>query len=53
MAVAAWLRAREVSALAAYIHPEHAASAGVARALGLTASDALVDGETRWSTSGR
>ncbi|MFI6006256.1 GNAT family N-acetyltransferase [Streptomyces sp. NPDC051366] len=53
VAMAAWLRAREVSALAACIHPEHAASAGVARALGLTASDALVDGETRWSTSGR
>ncbi|MER7466160.1 GNAT family N-acetyltransferase [Streptomyces sp. NPDC097981] len=51
-AMAAWLRTRQVSVLAAYIHPEHAASAGVARALGLTPSDTLVDGETRWSTSG-
>ncbi|MEV0410361.1 GNAT family N-acetyltransferase [Streptomyces sp. NPDC050448] len=52
-AMAAWLSSHQVSALAAYVHPEHAASAGVARALGLTASDTLVDGETRWSTSGR
>ncbi|KJY35466.1 acetyltransferase [Streptomyces sp. NRRL S-444] len=53
LAMAAWLRTREVSALAASIHPDHAASAGVARALGLTASGTLVDGETRWSSSGR
>ncbi|MFJ9341517.1 GNAT family N-acetyltransferase [Streptomyces sp. NPDC101733] len=51
-AVAGWLRTRGVSELSAHIHPDHAASAGVARALGLTASDTLVDGETRWSTSG-
>lgn len=51
-AVAAWLRTHQVPSLAAYIHPDHAASAAVARALGLTPSATLVDGETRWSTSG-
>ncbi|MFF1341936.1 GNAT family N-acetyltransferase [Streptomyces sp. NPDC058290] len=51
-AMAAWLRTCQVSSLAAHIHPEHAASAGVARALGLTATDTVVDGETRWSSSG-
>ncbi|MGW4300488.1 GNAT family N-acetyltransferase [Streptomyces sp. NPDC004646] len=41
-----------VSALVAYIHPGHAASAAVARALALAPSDAVVDGEVRWVDQG-
>jgi RimJ/RimL family protein N-acetyltransferase len=33
----------------AHIHPDHSASAGIARALGMTPTDAVVDGETRWT----
>jgi RimJ/RimL family protein N-acetyltransferase len=47
-AVAAWLSTVGVGRLVAYIHPEHVASMGVARALGLVATDARVDGEVVW-----
>ncbi|WP_072314147.1 GNAT family N-acetyltransferase [Agrococcus sp. Marseille-P2731] len=47
-AMATWLRQRGVATLIAHIHPEHAASAGVARAVGLRRTDAIVDGEERW-----
>ncbi|HYZ61371.1 MAG TPA: GNAT family N-acetyltransferase, partial [Acetobacteraceae bacterium] len=47
-AVVAWLLAVGVGRLVAYIHPEHAASMGVARALGLTPTDARVNGEVVW-----
>jgi RimJ/RimL family protein N-acetyltransferase len=48
-AVAGWLRGRGVVRFVAHIHPEHAASAGVARALGLAPTDTVVDGEIRWA----
>ncbi|MGV9337454.1 GNAT family N-acetyltransferase [Streptomyces sp. NPDC003688] len=51
-AMAEWLRASGVSALSAYIHPGHAASMAVARALGLGVSGAVVDGEVRWTDHG-
>jgi RimJ/RimL family protein N-acetyltransferase len=43
-----WLRERGVARFAANIHPDHAASAAVARHLGLAPTDALSDGEVRW-----
>ena len=50
-ALAAWLPAAGVRRLVAYIHPEHAASMAVARALGLAATDACVDAEIVWERS--
>ncbi|MDQ2706477.1 MAG: GNAT family N-acetyltransferase [Actinomycetota bacterium] len=44
-----WLGQHGVDVLVAYIHPEHAASIGVARRLGLEATDVISDGETRWT----
>ncbi|MFC8172227.1 GNAT family N-acetyltransferase [Streptomyces sp. NPDC057242] len=52
-AVADWLRTRGATSLVAFVHPGHEASAGVARSLGLTPTDELVDGEVRWSDPGR
>jgi RimJ/RimL family protein N-acetyltransferase len=49
-AMAGWLRQQGVQILVAHIHPEHEASAHVARSLGLSAADAVVDGEIRWQT---
>ncbi|MGP9019985.1 GNAT family N-acetyltransferase [Streptomyces sp. BR1] len=49
LTMAHWLRTQGVDELVAYIHPGHHASIAVARALGLTASDVVVDGEVRWS----
>jgi RimJ/RimL family protein N-acetyltransferase len=46
--VVAWLRSQGIAKIRANIHPEHDASAGVARAIGLTATDDVVDGETVW-----
>jgi hypothetical protein len=40
---------RGVVAFAGHINPSHAASIGVARHLGLKATDAVVDGETTWA----
>jgi RimJ/RimL family protein N-acetyltransferase len=51
LGMAAWLRAHQVESLVAHIHPENRASAGVARALGLSPTGTLVDGEVRWSGS--
>lgn len=48
VAVAGWLREHGVESLLAHVHPDHQASAGVARAVGLRATDTLVDGEVRW-----
>lgn len=50
VAVAGWLREHAVGILIADIHPEHHASAGVARAVGLHATATVVDGEVRWTT---
>ncbi|WP_368073115.1 GNAT family N-acetyltransferase [Streptomyces sp. WMMB 322] len=52
-AVRTWLRERDVGTFVAHIHPEHETSAAVARALGLTPTDTVVDGEIRWSGPGR
>ena len=46
----AWLRGQRVSRLVAHIHPDHRASQAVARAIGLTATTTVVDGETRWQS---
>jgi RimJ/RimL family protein N-acetyltransferase len=47
-AMVRWLRERGVDELVAFVHPDHTASGGVARHLGLVATDDLVDGEVRW-----
>lgn len=47
-AMAAFLREHGVRRLQADVHPDHAASQGVAAALGLRASGEVVDGEVRW-----
>lgn len=43
-----WLRDHGVRELIAHVHPDHAASQGVARALGLAPTDARLDGEVVW-----
>lgn len=45
-----WLRSRGIRTFTAHIAPDHTASAAVARALGLSPTDAVVDGETVWSS---
>jgi RimJ/RimL family protein N-acetyltransferase len=47
-ALAGWLDARGVAAIQAHIHPEHAASAAVARRAGLRPSGVIEDGEQLW-----
>ncbi|MGW6394252.1 GNAT family N-acetyltransferase [Streptomyces sp. NPDC055103] len=42
------LAAEGVRTVLAHVHPEHAASAGVARAAGLAPTEEEHDGETRW-----
>ena len=49
-AMAGWLREQGVHRLVAHVHPEHAASMAVARALDLHPTGMVVDGEVRWST---
>ena len=51
-AMARWLRRQGVRVLAAYVHPEHRASARVAERLGLAATEQRVDGEIRWTGAG-
>jgi RimJ/RimL family protein N-acetyltransferase len=46
--VLTWLREGGVGTVRAHIHPDHAASAAVARRLGLAPTDVRVDGEVRW-----
>jgi L-amino acid N-acyltransferase YncA len=46
--MADWLVQAGVAVLAANIHPEHEASASVARSLGFRPTGAVVDGENRW-----
>jgi RimJ/RimL family protein N-acetyltransferase len=43
-----WLGAQGVTTVVAHIHPDHRASAAVAAAAGLTATDEWHDGEMRW-----
>ena len=47
-ALVTWLWEQDVQVVVAHVHPDHAASAGVARSLGLTPTDVVVDGEVRW-----
>jgi RimJ/RimL family protein N-acetyltransferase len=47
-ALVEWLLATGVVRLVAYIHPENAASMGVARGLGLAPTDERVNGEVVW-----
>jgi RimJ/RimL family protein N-acetyltransferase len=49
-AVAGWLRGLGVSRLRAHIHPDHQASMAVARWIGLTPTEVVVDGEVRWES---
>jgi RimJ/RimL family protein N-acetyltransferase len=49
-AMVAWLGRHEVIVVAARINPRHAASIAVAIRLGLTATCANLDGETRWTS---
>ena len=51
IAVRDWLQAQGIEAFTAHIHPDHAASAGVARRLGLVPTAARQDGEVRWVSS--
>ncbi|MET9231875.1 GNAT family N-acetyltransferase [Lentzea sp. NPDC003310] len=44
----AWLRTQPVDTVIAHVHPDHHASASVAASAGLTATDEVHDGETRW-----
>ncbi|MFD3566174.1 GNAT family N-acetyltransferase [Streptomyces sp. NPDC058667] len=44
----ALLLGRGVRTVVAHVHPDHTASAAVARAAGLTPTDLVEDGETRW-----
>ncbi|WP_062203521.1 GNAT family N-acetyltransferase [Demequina salsinemoris] len=43
-----WLSEQGVTRVSAWIHPEHRASAGVARRLGFAATSERADGEIRW-----
>ncbi len=52
LAMADWLRAHGVDRLTAHIRPGHEASAGIARALGLTATNAWAGDEVVWSDPG-
>jgi RimJ/RimL family protein N-acetyltransferase len=47
-AMVRWLRSEGTATVIAHIHPGHEASMGVARHLGLTATDVIEGGETRW-----
>jgi RimJ/RimL family protein N-acetyltransferase len=52
-ALVTWLGAEGVHTVTAHIHPDHAASAAVARAAGLSPTDQWQDGEVGWlRTSG-
>jgi RimJ/RimL family protein N-acetyltransferase len=43
-----WLRDEGVARVVAHVHPDHQASQRVARAVGLTPTTTVVDGEIRW-----
>jgi RimJ/RimL family protein N-acetyltransferase len=47
-ALVAWLEARGVGTVIAHVHPDHAASAAVAAAAGLSRTEVVHDGEVRW-----
>ncbi|MBM7783583.1 GNAT family N-acetyltransferase [Tenggerimyces flavus] len=43
-----WLERQPVQTVVAHVHPDHHASAAVAAAAGLSATDQVQDGEVRW-----
>ena len=47
-ALVAWLEGQVDGGIIAHVHPDHAASASVAAAAGLTRTDEWQDGEVRW-----
>lgn len=47
-ALVGWLEGRAVREVVAHVHPAHGASAAVAAAAGLVATDEWSDGEVRW-----
>ncbi|WP_457031742.1 GNAT family N-acetyltransferase [Kitasatospora sp. P5_F3] len=47
-ALVGWLGEQSVGTVIAHVHPEHLASAAVAAAAGLVATDEWQDGEVRW-----
>jgi RimJ/RimL family protein N-acetyltransferase len=49
-AMVRWLRRHGADVFVAHIHPEHQASANVARYLGLEPTNAIRDGEVRWTS---
>ena len=51
IAVRDWLRTQGIEEFEAHIHPEHAASAGVARRLDLAPTAERQNGEVRWASS--
>ncbi len=48
-AAQAWLREQGVTRFVAHVHPRHAASAAVARHLGMAPGEPREDGEVRWA----
>lgn len=46
-----WLRSQSMQSVIAHVHPDHAASAAVAVAAGLTPTGEQLDGENRWRRS--
>ena len=50
-ALVGWLATTGTGSVIALIHPEHPASASVARHVGLEPTDELVDGERLWRRS--
>jgi RimJ/RimL family protein N-acetyltransferase len=50
LAVQEWLREQGVRRFTAHIGPDHRASAGVARRLGMAPTDVVEDGEVRWTS---
>lgn len=51
-ALVEWLETRGVMTIDAHVHPDNTASAGVAKRVGLAATQEIVDGETVWRRSG-
>lgn len=48
-AMLTWLESHDVQRVLAHVHPQHTASTGVARRLGLAPTDVIVDGEIEWA----
>lgn len=46
--VVSWLRKQGVTLLQAHVHPDHPSSQRVAGATGMSPTEIVVDGETRW-----